>query len=103
MIDLILELISKKAGLYVKSIQQEELAVVFPQLLDTKTNEQEIEQLQKEIVLLIKESLLSGKTDRYEKLVRGFNTVAETAWNWPLCSIFILNGKRYGKLSVTEI
>ena len=79
MIDLILELIRKKAGLYVKSIQQEELAVVFPQLLDTKTNEQEIEQLQKEIVLLIKESLLSGKTDRYEKLVRGFNTVAETA------------------------
>lgn len=63
MIDLILELIRKKAGLYVKSIQQEELAVVFPQLLDTKTNEQEIEQLQKEIVLLIKESLLSGKTD----------------------------------------
>ena len=56
MIDLILELIRKKAGLYVKSIQQEELAVVFPQLLDTKTNEQEIEQLQKEIVLLIKES-----------------------------------------------
>ena len=42
MIDLILELIRKKAGLYVKSIQQEELAVVFPQLLDTKTNEQEI-------------------------------------------------------------
>ena len=48
MIDLILELIRKKAGLYVKSIQQEELAVVFPQLLDTKTNEQEIEQLQKQ-------------------------------------------------------
>ena len=48
MIDLILELIRKKAGLYVKFIQQEELAVVFPQLLDTKTNEQEIEQLQKE-------------------------------------------------------
>ena len=36
MIDLILELIRKKAGLYVKSIQQEELAVVFPQLLITK-------------------------------------------------------------------
>ena len=37
MIDLILELIRKKAGLYVKSIQQEELAVVFPQLLVKKT------------------------------------------------------------------
>lgn len=36
MIDLILELIRKKAGLYVKSIQQEELAVDFPAIIGYK-------------------------------------------------------------------
>lgn len=78
MIELITKLISKKAAFYIKMIHHEELITAFPQLLDGEAGEEDMEELQYRIVTRIKEDLFAGVTNRYERIVRGFNPVAET-------------------------
>lgn len=79
MIDLITKLISKKAALYLKAIHQGSLVVAFSHILDGKADKEDIQELESEIIGRIKEDLFSGTQNRYEKVVRGFNPVAETA------------------------
>ncbi len=79
MIELITKLISKKAALYLKSIHQGALSAAFPAILDKNATGKEVEELQNEITQRIKDDLFSGRQNRYEKVVRDFNPVAETA------------------------
>lgn len=79
MMDLVLNLIRKKAALYLESIHQGALSAAFPNILDKNATKQDIEKLQNEIAWRIKDDLLSGRQNRYEKIVRDFNPVAETA------------------------
>ena len=78
MIDLILNLIRKKAALYLEMMHQGALSAAYPHILDEEASSQDIEELQAEIVLRVKDDLLSGRQNRYEKIVRDFNPVAET-------------------------
>lgn len=78
MIGLITNLISKKAALYLKMIHHGELVAAFPDILDGDASEENIEELQGEIIQRMKDDLLSGRENRYEKVVRDFNPVAET-------------------------
>lgn len=78
MTECITNLISKKAGFYLKFLRKEYLASDFPGILDIEADEEDIEEAESEAVRRIREDLLSGRENRYEKLVRGFNPVAET-------------------------
>lgn len=78
MIDLVLNLIRKKAALYLEMMHQGALSAAYPHILDKDASSQDIEELQAEIVLRVKDDLLSGRQNRYEKVVRDFNPVAET-------------------------
>lgn len=79
MLDLIIKLVSKKTFLYLRMIHQEGLASVYPEILDEQTSEHDVERLRSEIDRRVRDDLYAGRFSRYERLVRDYNPVAETA------------------------